>query len=1091
MKRQEEESNGIDDSLQPPDRISSVVTTDTSGPMLIEDDVDDNHDNNNNGISFSLEASSDDESANNNNNSHAESSGPMFITDDNDGVDDEEMQLQQQKQKPPSTTKATPGTVVQRSSNHPSQDDDVNNTAMMVDKKAKASVASPAEQSATKPGAVFFAQRTKRSNNKKKKGTTTKTLSSSPSPRTVDYDQIAINAENRKLNAYQRKQRRHDNKKNKNNNESKDDEDISNTPPPPTTTTTISLPDNDDDDEQVVVSPPPPTTTTTTTHQEEEIIGELVTDNDAMEASEHRRRVRREAELEAEQRIMNNAVYAETTTIVIDDDDNNHRKWYYIAITFALLLVIAVTVAVVVSTTTKGGGRSNGEEGVFYDNISCNSAKVLTEYYLTQEGGGGGGFSIEGNIQERQKTDNNDDDDELLDCQVSSDGGYGLWYKLEGNGRRLSASTCTGSSNLDSQSDTQVLIFSSFTTTTSSNDNNSNNNNDCDDGLLCIGGGDELCGSHSSVGWLAEEGQTYYILVRGFRPSSLGRFTLTIDTLNDNDTCDNADVINEDDSPVFGSTRNSTVFDSGDNNNSSSSSIDVCGETTVAVAPGSWYRIQGDGSLKCVYSVTDKGDLDFPLQLTLSSGGCFQPNCVAVVKGGENGGGDDLDRSRDVVWLAAEGIDYFLHVHGAEADTVGDFFLHLQSPPSNGICETATPIQQQANGQVLLSGTTIGSCRSISSNCTNVFSRNDSSGVWYKVTGTGNLVTATLNVQEGEEATTTNNRCGTYQVSVFAGTCSQLGCVDFVDDCTDPNGTKSQWFSELDVTYYLFVQFLEPSDFTLILEETILHQSDKCEDAVTTSIEEFHLGSTTGAAVTDLGTCGNSTQGPAAAVFFTVSGTGREMTASTCNEGTNFATAITILSGGCDMLECVDNVITGTCAGQRSIASWPSVAGEMYHIAVHSSDMQETGRFNLTIADGGFSVSNDFCTTAQELIVPTGDAVTTKVSSSTTSATVDDKGCTESSSSPGVWYSLTPEQNSNYTASLCKDTDFDTVLEIFSGSCSGGTLQCIASNDDYCGSQSALSWNAIQNETYYILVSGLKESDVGSFSLEILEGVKV
>ena len=217
------------------------------------------------------------------------------------------------------------------------------------------------------------------------------------------------------------------------------------------------------------------------------------------------------------------------------------------------------------------------------------------------------------------------------------------------------------------------------------------------------------------------------------------------------------------------------------------------------------------------------------------------------------------------------------------------------------------------------------------------------------------------------------------------------------------------------------------------------------------------------------------------------------MTASTCNDGTDFATAITILSGGCDMLECVDNVTTGSCAGQRSIVSWPSIAGELYHIAVHGDIQQETGRFNLTIADSGFGVSNDFCTTAQELIVPSGDADTTKVSSSTTSATVDDKDCTlsSSSSSPGVWYSLTPDRNSNYTASLCKDTDFDTVLEIFSGSCSGGTLQCIASNDDYCGTQSALSWNAIQDESYYILVTGLKESDVGSFSLEILEGVKV
>ena len=78
--------------------------------------------------------------------------------------------------------------------------------------------------------------------------------------------------------------------------------------------------------------------------------------------------------------------------------------------------------------------------------------------------------------------------------------------------------------------------------------------------------------------------------------------------------------------------------------------------------------------------------------------------------------------------------------------------------------------------------------------------------------------------------------------------------------------------------------------------------------------------------------------------------------------------------------------------------------------------------------------------------------------------------------SPGVWYSLTTDNETWVQVGLCEkeQTDFggssafDTQLSVFEGSCD--SLLCIGSNDDFCGFQSAFQWNAKAGVTYYILV---------------------
>ena len=82
-----------------------------------------------------------------------------------------------------------------------------------------------------------------------------------------------------------------------------------------------------------------------------------------------------------------------------------------------------------------------------------------------------------------------------------------LWYRVEGTGASLTASTCDGGTDYDSQ----ISIFEGI---------------GCD--TKCIFTNDDSCGSGSKVTWMAKDGVTYYIRVHGYHTSS-GSFVLSVD----------------------------------------------------------------------------------------------------------------------------------------------------------------------------------------------------------------------------------------------------------------------------------------------------------------------------------------------------------------------------------------------------------------------------------------------------------------------------------------------------------------------------------------------------------------------------------
>jgi hypothetical protein len=95
-------------------------------------------------------------------------------------------------------------------------------------------------------------------------------------------------------------------------------------------------------------------------------------------------------------------------------------------------------------------------------------------------------------------------------------------------------------------------------------------------------------------------------------------------------------------------------------------------------------------------------------------------------------------------------------------------------------------------------------------------------------------------------------------------------------------------------------------------------------------------------------------------------------------------------------------------------------------------------------------------------------------------------GGASAANQPGIWYKMWG-MGFVVQADTCTGTNVDTQISVYKGSCN--SLECVGGNDNICGYQSAVSWNAESGVEYYILVHGGNGVSSGSFSLTIEGGL--
>jgi len=132
----------------------------------------------------------------------------------------------------------------------------------------------------------------------------------------------------------------------------------------------------------------------------------------------------------------------------------------------------------------------------------------------------------------------------------------------------------------------------------------------------------------------------------------------------------------------------------------------------------------------------------------------------------------------------------------------------------------------------------------------------------------------------------------------------------------------------------------------------IVVSADECADAAGLAPNSSVFGTTIGATVDDVAACGTALTAPG--VWYTVTGTGNAMSATTCSPSTDFDTKISVYCGNCDGLNCIggnDDDFSCPVNTLQSSFTWCSQEGATYYILVHGFDVN-VGDFELTLSDG-------------------------------------------------------------------------------------------------------------------------------------------
>ena len=238
--------------------------------------------------------------------------------------------------------------------------------------------------------------------------------------------------------------------------------------------------------------------------------------------------------------------------------------------------------------------------------------------------------------------------------------------------------------------------------------------------------------------------------------------------------------------------------------------------------------------------------------------------------------------------------------------------------------------------------------------------------------------------------------------------------------------------------------------------------NDTCNGAIALSENLYYTENTASATDDGTSTCLNRTRSKGVWFTYTPALTGKA-TVDTCPS--DFTTDIEIFTGACGTLTSIGcNDFSSSCLGTHytSSFSFSCTAGTPYLIWA-GGDNGASGNLQIR-AYAAIAPANDDCAGAIALTENVYHA------QNTANATDDDwSPCLSRTRSKGVWFAYTPAQTGKAKVDTCP-SDFDTMLEVFTGGC--GTLTSIGCNDDGCGYQSSLSFTCTAGTTYRIWAGG-------------------
>jgi hypothetical protein len=288
---------------------------------------------------------------------------------------------------------------------------------------------------------------------------------------------------------------------------------------------------------------------------------------------------------------------------------------------------------------------------------------------------------------------------------------------------------------------------------------------------------------------------------------------------------------------------------------------------------------------------------------------------------------------------------YMIHITGIEGATPGYFVaeIYMNEPSEHSTCTTARRITRMP-----YSGTGLTSLAGPSwSNCAGATKQ----GIWYNVTGTGKKMAASTCTDETDYDT----------IMDLYTSCDQTAqCVATNDDAQNC-GTSSKilWNSVLGQHYLLLVTGYRGAHGVYEIEVFDEEAPDNsfCSQAIPIPAAKFPYmteGITTYAKPSN----GSCHHGVIPGVWYSMPGTGRWMTLSTCFEATTYQTMIDVYKGctGDSGVSCitVDDANDYVACPPKSEIKFAAETGTNYWIFVSGRVEAEspTGFFRMAILEG-------------------------------------------------------------------------------------------------------------------------------------------
>jgi len=190
----------------------------------------------------------------------------------------------------------------------------------------------------------------------------------------------------------------------------------------------------------------------------------------------------------------------------------------------------------------------------------------------------------------------------------------------------------------------------------------------------------------------------------------LVRFSAALADIPANDACETANKVFpnfsvEDFGLGLGLSVGVTVYGQSTINATTTNKANFCGENFVN-SPGVWYRYRFDTYEDVdiplvVQASTCSSETDFDTALTVYSGDCSDLKCVGGKDDDSECGNGGTDEHSTVAWHADRRKDYYIYVHGSQANHTGNFEISITG--TEAIVPSDSEDENEVNSVAMLS----------------------------------------------------------------------------------------------------------------------------------------------------------------------------------------------------------------------------------------------------------------------------------------------------------------------------------------------------------------------------------------------------